>query len=30
MDLPKSKTAKIIRTLFDMVLKFSGKGRIVV
>ena len=28
IDLPKSKTAKIIRTLYDMCFKFPGKGRI--
>lgn len=27
MDLPKSKSAKIIRTLFDMCLRFPGKNR---
>lgn len=27
MDLPKSKVAKIIRTLFDMAVRFPGKGR---
>jgi len=26
-DLPKSKVAKIIRTLFDMAIRFPGKGR---
>jgi len=26
-DLPQSKTAKIIRTLFDQVLKFPGRNR---
>ena len=26
-DLPKSKVAKIIRTLFDMAVRFPGKGR---
>jgi 26S proteasome regulatory subunit N6 len=28
IDLPKSKTAKIIRTLYDMCFKFPGKNRI--
>jgi len=27
IDLPKSKTAKIIRTMFDMCLKFPGRHR---
>ena len=27
IDLPKSKVAKIIRTLFDMAVRFPGKGR---
>jgi len=27
IDLPKSKTAKIIRTLFDQCLKFPGRNR---
>lgn len=27
VDLPKSKTAKIIRTLFDMCVRFPGKAR---
>ena len=27
IDLPKSKTAKIIRTLFDQCMKFPGKNR---
>ena len=27
MDLPKSKVAKIIRTLFDMAVRFPGKNR---
>ena len=27
IDLPKSKTAKIIRTLFDMCIKFPGRNR---
>jgi hypothetical protein len=26
-DLPQSKTAKIIRTLFDQALKFPGRNR---
>jgi 26S proteasome regulatory subunit N6 len=27
IDLPKSKTAKIIRTLFDMCIRFPGRNR---
>jgi len=27
VDLPKSKVAKIIRTLFDIAIRFPGKGR---
>lgn len=27
IDMPKSKTAKIIRTLFDMCIKFPGRNR---
>jgi len=27
IDLPKSKTAKIIRTLFDQCIKFQGRNR---
>ena len=27
LDLPKSKTAKIIRTLFDICIKFPGRNR---
>ena len=27
LDLPKSKTAKIIRTLFDQCIKFPGRNR---
>ena len=27
MDMPKSKQAKILRTLFDMCVRFPGKTR---
>ena len=28
LDVPKSKQAKIVRSLFDMCIKFTGKNRI--
>ena len=28
IELPKSKVGKIIRTLFDMAIRFPGKGRV--